>query len=334
MSKSLQLSVPQPCHEDWQNMITVEQGRFCNSCKKNVIDFSLMSDGEIRRYFSTRTSSICGRFYSDQLNRNIDFPKRKTIPWLKYFFQFTLPALLVSMKLQAQKKDSIPVVEVTSCWKGTVKGKFTGVVNDPKSENVEITGKVTDNHGSRLRDVSVLIKGTRTGTFTDTNGMFKIFSPEKTETVVLAISCVGFQSVEQRINVNDQTNVVLAMAKDIFMDKIIAGVIMEIPLKKPVRRTQIQMIKSVLRIDSIKIYPNPVQSGNEINLQLKVNALGQYLAELVSIEGRTIASRQFSIENNSSLYQFSTDHIAAGFYVINIFSPKKKKIASKKILIQ
>ena len=29
MGKKLQLQVPTPCHEDWENMTRAEKGRFC-----------------------------------------------------------------------------------------------------------------------------------------------------------------------------------------------------------------------------------------------------------------------------------------------------------------
>lgn len=40
----------------------------------------------------------------DQLNRDIEIPKKR-IPWLKYFFQFALPAFLISVKASAQHKS-------------------------------------------------------------------------------------------------------------------------------------------------------------------------------------------------------------------------------------
>jgi len=51
MAKQLQLQIPSPCHENWENMSQVEKGRFCASCEKKVIDFSYMSDREIALFF-------------------------------------------------------------------------------------------------------------------------------------------------------------------------------------------------------------------------------------------------------------------------------------------
>jgi hypothetical protein len=74
--QKIQLSIPEPCHESWQNMTSTQQGRFCNTCAKEVIDFSIMSDSEVLNYFSSlKSEKICGRAYPDQLGRAITLPK-------------------------------------------------------------------------------------------------------------------------------------------------------------------------------------------------------------------------------------------------------------------
>src|SRR5882672_521370 len=98
MGKQIQLNIPEPCHEDWDKMNPVEKGRFCDSCQKQVIDFTNMSDVQLATFFKKpSTGSVCGRFYQDQLDREMGIP-RKRIPWIKYFFQIALPAFLVSAK--------------------------------------------------------------------------------------------------------------------------------------------------------------------------------------------------------------------------------------------
>src|SRR5688572_9080568 len=92
MSKKIQLSVPTPCHEDWNAMTPVEKGKFCGSCQKQVVDFSNMNDRQVAEFFKKpSTGSVCGRFMSDQLERDIEIPKKR-IPWFKYFFSMALPA--------------------------------------------------------------------------------------------------------------------------------------------------------------------------------------------------------------------------------------------------
>jgi hypothetical protein len=73
MSNTIRITVPEPCRENWHNMTPKEQGRFCGSCKKIVVDFSTMNDREILDYFAKAAGRpTCGRFAIDQLNRKIE----------------------------------------------------------------------------------------------------------------------------------------------------------------------------------------------------------------------------------------------------------------------
>ena len=110
MPKKIQLSIPKPCHEDWNAMTTVEKGKFCGSCQKQVVDFSNMNDRQVAEFFKKpSTGSVCGRFMTDQLDREIEIP-RKRIPWLKYFFTIALPAFIVSLKASGSKTQGQPQV--------------------------------------------------------------------------------------------------------------------------------------------------------------------------------------------------------------------------------
>ena len=85
MSKNIQISLHTPCHEDWSNMKTVAAGKHCNSCRKTVIDFTGYTDAQLHAFFSSpKCSNVCGRFYDDQLSRDITpLPKgNKMYQWL------------------------------------------------------------------------------------------------------------------------------------------------------------------------------------------------------------------------------------------------------------
>ena len=49
-----------------------------------------------------------------------------------------------------------------------------------------ITGKVSDENGNPLSSVSVLIKGAKTGTTTNNDGMFSILLPSNATTLVFS----------------------------------------------------------------------------------------------------------------------------------------------------
>ena len=103
MPKYLSIQIPEPCHENWDNMTTSDQGRYCNACAKTVVDFSVMTDTQVLNYFKKDKGNTCGRFLNDQLENDILIPK-KQIPWLRYFFTITIPAFLFSLKSEGQKK--------------------------------------------------------------------------------------------------------------------------------------------------------------------------------------------------------------------------------------
>jgi hypothetical protein len=66
MKKSLQITTP--CHENWDEMSATEQGKFCDSCAKTVIDFTNKSKAEIIDTIENSTGSVCGRYHEKQVD--------------------------------------------------------------------------------------------------------------------------------------------------------------------------------------------------------------------------------------------------------------------------
>src|SRR3954471_1426107 len=144
--RKISLTIPGPCHEDWNKMTPCDKGKFCASCQKTVIDFTNMSDRQIAEHFKKQEGSVCGRFMGDQLNRDIDIP-RKRIPWIKYFFQFALPTFLISMKAGAQKGEVVPKVDKV-CTSTLLGGMVAGKpVEKAQIPNQQISGVVHDKNG-------------------------------------------------------------------------------------------------------------------------------------------------------------------------------------------
>jgi hypothetical protein len=103
MGKYVTIQIPKSCHQDWNAMTPKAQGRHCNACQKTVVDFTTMTDTQLAHFFNTKPENVCGRFYDDQLDKQIAIPK-KALPWLKYFFTISLPAFLFSQKALSQKR--------------------------------------------------------------------------------------------------------------------------------------------------------------------------------------------------------------------------------------
>ena len=98
MKESFKISIPKPCHEDWNQMKSQTNGRFCGSCSKNVVDFSGMKANEIRDYFIIHQNErVCGRFEKQQLDSLVISIPRQVLISQTRFHKIFLLALFVTM---------------------------------------------------------------------------------------------------------------------------------------------------------------------------------------------------------------------------------------------
>ena len=65
----MKIYIPEPCHEIWGAMTLNEQGRFCGSCQKTVVDFTNFTTQDIQNYFAKHFGQkVCGRFNHQHLS--------------------------------------------------------------------------------------------------------------------------------------------------------------------------------------------------------------------------------------------------------------------------
>lgn len=63
------IHIPEPCSEDWNKMEIGLRSRFCQSCTKDVMDFTKMSREEILKYLlENRSKQVCGHVLPSQLD--------------------------------------------------------------------------------------------------------------------------------------------------------------------------------------------------------------------------------------------------------------------------
>jgi TonB-linked SusC/RagA family outer membrane protein len=97
----------------------------------------------------------------------------------------------------------------------------TGHANVVTVINKTVTGKVTDENGSGLPGVSILLKGTTTGTVSDSEGSFSLSVPDAGGTLVL--SSVGYLSKEAVIGSNSTINVQLDPDSKALTEVVVVG---------------------------------------------------------------------------------------------------------------
>lgn len=97
-------------------------------------------------------------------------------------------------------------------------GKSTATVNADKT----VTGKVLSSEdGAALPGVSVLVKGTTTGTNTDADGNFKM--TVKDNNAVLVFSAVGFEKKEITVGNGTVFNVTLSVDQKTLNEVVVVG---------------------------------------------------------------------------------------------------------------
>ena len=91
---------------------------------------------------------------------------------------------------------------------------------DINLQEVRITGKVTSASGDPMPGVSVVVKGTVTGTTTDANGNYSINVPDN---AVLVFSSVGYETAEVSVNGKTTINVVLQLSTKVEDEIVVIG---------------------------------------------------------------------------------------------------------------
>jgi Na+-translocating ferredoxin:NAD+ oxidoreductase RnfG subunit len=153
METKYKISIPEPCTENWDKMTPKDNGRFCLSCTKTVVDFTTMLPEEVQHYFiSNQNKSICGRFKNTQLDEIIiQIPNRVLYSQTQYHKMFLL-ALFIAMGTtlfscsdkngNKQKIDTIEIVDNASSGKSIIRNDSASET-DSKKSNEKCTPQAT-----------------------------------------------------------------------------------------------------------------------------------------------------------------------------------------------
>ena len=239
---SVTLAIPTPCHENWQAMTPAEQGRFCLSCQKTVLDFTQKTDREVARYFEQTASGegagrTCGRFRADQLQRPLHDVQPGGLGARLRAYGLVLPGLLLGGLAQAQTDRPVLMGKVACPRPNTtqVEPRIVGevAVVPPKALMGDtvvvqapapriITGQVMDKDVSEaLIGVMVILSGTNIGASTDMDGRYKITIPAGIENSILEFNYVGYTglsiAVDSQTVVNANMEIGTALVGDVIV---------------------------------------------------------------------------------------------------------------------
>lgn len=206
--KNLEIKIDRPCSENWESFVKRGLNGFCSKCEKEVVDFTRMSDREIRNYFLNYSNTeVCGRMRRNQQKEYL--PSRRSSMFSRFNAGvLTLGSMIFgTVSVLAQSSDKIEIAPISN----------DHLINlDPRI----ISGKVTDENEEGLPGATVIIKGTTKGTLTDIEGNFEIkVSPED----ILVFSFIGFEDQERNVGQNSTMNVSLGGGVSLLGEVVMLG---------------------------------------------------------------------------------------------------------------
>ncbi|MCB0514745.1 MAG: hypothetical protein R2798_13740 [Chitinophagales bacterium] len=175
------MKIPKPkyCGQNWLDMTPTENGKLCEECKKNIIDFSQKSWAEIEKTQIDNNNSICGMYSKKQLQY-----WGQEVPTFAANKSITTAAIVVGLTTGsvfgqvANKADTLNT-------KTIIAGTITGI---SKNGNIDTLGYTT-----------VYLKGTKTGVFADELGRYSLDISDHIDTIqnpTIVYSTIGYISLE------------------------------------------------------------------------------------------------------------------------------------------
>lgn len=334
--KKIQLSIPEPCHENWDNMDTTEQGRYCNACAKEVIDFSDMSDSEVLNYFlkNKKAEKVCGRAYPDQLGRDITALPKKRKYWQWYYMLSAFLFLMKPAKTKAQGAFMVVADSSAPVFKIPLDG-----VNEQNKEQF-IKAIIKDEEGNPVPYASVKIIGSDRGTSADEYGRFTLV---KEEGMKLEISALGYETREMvfvelmlreiilKKAGNELKEVVVSNSCTLRGNMRIGGMTRGFRVRdNSFRDTVMQIFRS-----AFKIYPNPVTKGSNFNISIKLKQTGNFTIQIVDAAGRLISEQKINASIKNFNQQINTCSAwSGGVYYVKVLDDKGKLVNTGSLIVQ
>lgn len=215
MRKVISVSIPEPCHENWETMSPQDKGRHCDVCEKTVFDFTNKTDEQIVKTFEN-SGKLCGRFKTNQLDRELVFARKSKNSYRSIaatgLFAFLA---LHSFKSKAQNERVLSKTEVIQPV-NHIKGKIATSILKTRI----ISGTIFDENNLPLLGANVIVKDTSNGTQTDFDGNFKL---KVEKGIVIEVSFIGYETQKITINNQDKVSINLTENYDVLGALIVVG---------------------------------------------------------------------------------------------------------------
>jgi ribulose 1,5-bisphosphate synthetase/thiazole synthase len=221
--------------------------------------------------------------------------------------------------------------------------------------------EVKDNVTMRPVKASVVIESTGyhniDSATTDKKGLYKIKKIREYETYTVKIKADGY--IDQELQIKGSDFEQRKITKQIFLEKApvlsdykkMEEVVVVSDFTKrmggmmgamvfssvQIKRTYMDTLKLITTkiTGDLKIYPNPVQKGNSINIALKLQHTGTCNIQVIDAAGNIVLQKQSTATAKQYIEQVQTgDSWSSGVYYVRIFDSNNKMVSTSNFLIQ
>ncbi len=315
--KKFSISIPTPCHENWSAMTPESKGRFCGSCQKTVVDFSVMSDRQIAEFFKKPATATCGRFMPDQLNRVIQMPPKR-LQWLRYMLTIAIPAFLMSCKLGAKQATQGKMLGTEQRLIGDT---ITKVIAPPPPTVGMIIERPIDRIKGRVSNakhskVSPIKRCT--------------IQPIKNDSDCFSKAPFVFQPVASNVKIDS------SLTDEMKGLQGIAGGISFIKISSFKKKAAIPLIPQLTpaKPASFFIYPNPVKASSSFTIEWKMIDKGTYQLAIQNSTGQMVQEEEISIDNENARATIQLKSVVAGLYFVQLTNKKNGKRFTEKLVVK
>ena len=329
---NLHLQIPEPCSQNWEEMIPLPGGRFCHHCEKTVIDFTGMTDKQIASLYKRRQGRVCGLFRQGQLNRSLPLPEPVN-RWQRFrAIGALLSGLLLNGVAAAQTAIQKPLAVIQA-----------PVQEADEQSTVEaagvLKGVVKDETGELLTGASVaLFSGDGpgnlgAGTATDEKGRFELKIPAGIQQFWLVFSYVGYEEqaiVPIQAITNPEKDIEVQMKRAAYelpgvevlapamvhVTGLLTGMAVSIQDGNEKGKEAIAVPEEPVSIH--KVFPNPFTS--HLHVELDQDKPGAVLFHLYDANGKLVFAQAEELPAGKQVtaLNLSGRHLPAGAYFLRI----------------
>lgn len=317
MPRPIQIKIPKPCHENWDEMLPAAKGRHCLSCQKTVVDFTNMTDGDILLHLKKAAThragaELCGRFMPDQLNRQLvpPPPLRAGFHWRGW--QWIIAGMLLTSDVTTpSRRPPMQEQRMPTAKTNTTEDLILGGMSFTARTCFE-TPVVSDTvemgtPSVLMGDVAVL----------PPDSLMRpscIHRPDSTDDKLDKVYTGGIEVIDA-----DSTKI----SPDPTVTSSDSTIETAHATELPVPTTPI--------VSPLRIYPNPIPRGSTYHIQFP--AEGEYQLALFNISGALVQQQTLSVINHTNEFQLPTG-LTPGIYILRATRNAHPQPYTAKLLIQ